>query len=654
MTEKLKVNLLDHNLIVYENLKDALKNSNLVMLTSCPGSGKSFVLLKLLEDFPGPALIICPKRSIQGEWKRNADKYGVMVDTATYHGISNMSEMQLACLAEKYKYFVFDECHHIGAEKWQKNINFIKDTFSENIFIGLTATPVRYLDGGNHVGFDFFGGNIVCGKTQAEAIEEGILPGFRYVCGLFANLDRIKKLKDLAEKYKDDLLCTKLNRLEYSAQNIDEVFNAFDKYMPEGDRKGIVFVDRISNVKKAMSVIREYFGDDELYVYIDSSRAFKENSSALESFRSARSGWLFAVDMLNEGVHIPGVNTIVMFRKTISPNLYIQQLGRSQSSGASEAVIFDFMGNRNNLKSLGLSPTADSCGNKMQYKSDPRVIVDYYETGAVKLLNEIERSLDPYKKWTPEENRLFVELYPKKGGRWCAEYFGVSISAIWLHAQALGVHPEEFWTDEKKEFVISNYPEKGGVWCAKQLGVTATTVYNFAKKETISRIPAWTNEQIQFVIENYNEYGTNWCAEKLGISTDAVRGMVERLKKKGKLSSTLKPYWTREDKSWLAQHYNELTAQECASYLDRTISAVEAMAKRLHLKKRVPALTEAERKNLMRKWPEGGKKKSSHWSEEDKLWLKQHYQDLSEEQCAQHLGRSMNSIKMMIYRLKNS
>ena len=56
---------------------------------------------------------------------------------------------------------------------------------------------------------------------------------------------------------------------------------------------------------------------------------------------------LFAVDILNEGVDIPGVNMVLFLRPTESSTIFIQQLGRGlrKYANKSHVTILDFIGN---------------------------------------------------------------------------------------------------------------------------------------------------------------------------------------------------------------------------------------------------------------------------------------------------------------------
>ena len=57
---------------------------------------------------------------------------------------------------------------------------------------------------------------------------------------------------------------------------------------------------------------------------------------------------LFCIDMLNEGVHVEGIDGVILLRPTISPILYLQQIGRALSTGKGKnvrPVIFDVVNN---------------------------------------------------------------------------------------------------------------------------------------------------------------------------------------------------------------------------------------------------------------------------------------------------------------------
>ena len=78
--------------------------------------------------------------------------------------------------------------------------------------------------------------------------------------------------------------------------------------------------------------------------YIEENREWFENTDE---------GYLLAVNMISEGAHYRGVNTLIMFRKTQSYLVYTQQLGRIITLMKDEnpnAIVFDLVNNVENIR----------------------------------------------------------------------------------------------------------------------------------------------------------------------------------------------------------------------------------------------------------------------------------------------------------------
>jgi hypothetical protein len=60
--------------------------------------------------------------------------------------------------------------------------------------------------------------------------------------------------------------------------------------------------------------------------------------------------WLFVADLLNEGVDIPGINSLLFLRPTDSATVFIQQLGRGLrlNDGCEVLTVLDFVGHHRN------------------------------------------------------------------------------------------------------------------------------------------------------------------------------------------------------------------------------------------------------------------------------------------------------------------
>ena len=106
------------------------------------------------------------------------------------------------------------------------------------------------------------------------------------------------------------------------------------------------------------SKTKEWFGkvdpEPHIYtIYTDSALSDRE-FAAFKSDDSDHLKLLYAIDMLNEGIHVDDISGVVLFRPTVSPIIYKQQIGRALAAGKTGVpVIFDIVNNIENLYSIG-------------------------------------------------------------------------------------------------------------------------------------------------------------------------------------------------------------------------------------------------------------------------------------------------------------
>ena len=274
--------------------------------------------------------------------------------------------------------------------------------------LGLTATPIRFLDGNRNIAKEFFDGNDIQGVQLSEAIQKKILPTFEYVTALY-NLPETKGNNELTEK-----LYSRLDflRNEYSFQNILRKHLA-GRYPV----KAIVFVDSIQEIPKVMDSCREVF-PDAVHLDAHSKYSGKENAETYEQFENINGDcFLYVVDILNEGIHFSGANTEIMLRRTRSPIVYLQQLGRilSVSNAENDVIIFDFVTNHMNTREY--TKMQNDTVSRLSFDiGDPcRQIVqhDYAleELELLEKLHQLENNL-----WTTEEDDLMKKYYEKEKG----------------------------------------------------------------------------------------------------------------------------------------------------------------------------------------------------------------------------------------------
>jgi len=139
------------------------------------------------------------------------------------------------------------------------------------------------------------------------------------------------------------------------AEGLDVIFH---KHMPDRNGKYIVFCAGKEHMDEMAARVPEWFGrvDPTPHIYkvyaVDPGTS--KNYEDFKNDRSDRLKLLFCIDMLNEGIHVDKIDEVILFRPTVSPIIYKQQIGRALSAGKLQCpIIFDVVNNFENLSSIG-------------------------------------------------------------------------------------------------------------------------------------------------------------------------------------------------------------------------------------------------------------------------------------------------------------
>lgn len=187
----MKVDLLPHNQEAYEKVKNILQTNSKTCIIQPTGSGKSFLILKLIEDYvedERDIIVIEPQKYIFGQLQKKMKKYGLSnehVKFLTYSALGKIDEEKL----QKYNspvMVVVDEMHRAGAKTWKSGLQKMFSSFPNDCkYIGFSATPIRFLDGKRNMAEELFDGCIANEIGLADAILNRILPLPRYIAGLY-------------------------------------------------------------------------------------------------------------------------------------------------------------------------------------------------------------------------------------------------------------------------------------------------------------------------------------------------------------------------------------------------------------------------------------------------------------------------------------
>lgn len=360
------ISLFEHNEKAYKSALKTLKIAGKAAIIHPTGSGKSFIAFKLCEDNPEKTICwLSPSEYIFKTQLENlsAVTNGYVPDNITFFTYAKIGNLTDAETAEiKPDYIVLDEFHRCGASEWGKGVKKLLSAYDKTPVLGLSTTAIRYLDNQRDMAEELFDGNVASEITLGEAIVNGILNPPTYVLALYSYGNdlinykhRIAKTKNRAVRDKAEKYYESLRRALEKSVGLDVIFQ---RYLPAKHGKYIVFCTNMDHMREMMAKVPEWFGkiDDNPCVYSVYSKdpttdktfaEFKENNED-------RLKLLFCIDMLNEGVHVDKIDGVILFRPTVSPIIYKQQIGRALSaSSVGKTVIIDAVDNIENLYGIG-------------------------------------------------------------------------------------------------------------------------------------------------------------------------------------------------------------------------------------------------------------------------------------------------------------
>lgn len=240
---------------------------------------------------------------------------------------------------EFYDYIIVDEFHHAAAPTYQKLLSY----YNPQILLGLTATPER-MDGKSIL--PYFSNRIAAEIRLPEAIDRKLLCPFQYF-GVTDTVD-LDNLKWAAGGYDKGEL-SRIYTLSGVMANrrADLVVSSLLKYVTDiDDVKGLGFCVSIEHAE----FMSDYFNGRGIpSMFLTGHSPDEERKKAKERLVKGYVRFIFVVDIYNEGVDIPEVNTVLFLRPTESLTVFLQQLGRGLrlSEGKECLTVLDFIGQAN-------------------------------------------------------------------------------------------------------------------------------------------------------------------------------------------------------------------------------------------------------------------------------------------------------------------
>ena len=238
-----------------------------------------------------------------------------------------------------YDYIIIDEFHHAAAPTYQKLLSY----YQPQILMGLTATPER-MDGKSVL--PYFNNRIAAEIRLPEAIDRKLLCPFQYF-GVTDTVD-LNTLKWSAGGYDKGEL-TQLYTLNSTVANgrADLVVSALLKYVTDiNEVKGLGFCVSLQHAE----FMCRYFNEHSISsVFLTAQSPDEVRRTAKRCLVDGHVRFIFVVDIYNEGVDIPEVNTVLFLRPTESLTIFLQQLGRGLRLAENKEclTVLDFIGQAN-------------------------------------------------------------------------------------------------------------------------------------------------------------------------------------------------------------------------------------------------------------------------------------------------------------------
>ena len=247
----------------------------------------------------------------------------------------NSAHLNQWTTTDYYDYIVIDEFHHAAANSYQELLAY----YQPGILLGLTATPDR-MDGKDIL--KYFDGRTASKMLLGEAIDRNLLSTFQYF-GITDEID-YRKCKWTRGRYDT----SELEKI-YTAdiKRCALVLNSVQKYVADmNDVKGLGFCVSVAHA----DFMAMYFNSHGVPAISLSAKSMDDiRDDAKQDLISGKIKFIFVVDLYNEGVDIPQVNTILFLRPTESATVFLQQLGRGLrlSPGKDCLTVLDFIGQAN-------------------------------------------------------------------------------------------------------------------------------------------------------------------------------------------------------------------------------------------------------------------------------------------------------------------
>ena len=279
---------------------------------------------------------------------------------------------------DHFDIIVIDEFHHAEAPSYRR----LLDWFEPRELLGLTATPER--TDGVDVAAEFFSGRTASELRLWDALEADLLVPFHYF-GIADNTD---------------LSSITFQRGSYDTTELSKLYTGNDartRMIIAALTDTVVDVSTIRalgfcvSIAHAVYMARKFTEVGIVSYAITSETSRADRAELLNRFRAGEIRCLFTVDIFNEGVDIPAVDTVLMLRPTQSATIFLQQLGRGLRRAPDKSVltVLDFVGHQNAQFRFDLKLRALTGASRRRLQRDVQQGFPFLPAGSQNVLDKV-------------------------------------------------------------------------------------------------------------------------------------------------------------------------------------------------------------------------------------------------------------------------
>ncbi len=293
----------------------------------------------------------------------------------------SMQQHLMTFQPDEFDLIIVDEFHHAAADTYQRVLNYFRPKF----LLGITATPDR---NDNKDVYAICDGNVAFRLDFLDAIQRKWLAPFKYF-GVYDDTD-YSRITWLGNRYDEE----ELLQLQLRDEMAEKILQAWI------DKKQTRTIGFCSSIRQA-NFLSNYFNSKGFKtVALHSKQVEMGRQDAIQGLTNGEMDVIFTVDLFNEGVDIPSVDTLLFVRPTESLTVFTQQIGRGLRlhDSKSHCAVIDLIGNYRNADiKLSLFDTSEKGSNRTLEPMLPELCEINLDVQVIDLLEEMSKKKQPRK-----------------------------------------------------------------------------------------------------------------------------------------------------------------------------------------------------------------------------------------------------------------